>query len=246
MPTVKRKASGAIILKNGKVSCGCCAQAGCCMYPAQALVDGLYSVDDLPDEILVSQILLELDQTLFTKTGDNQNFYTGIGIGAVTISVVIHTYEGMNGETRYVWALDFSGELLTINTNPFCLIFPPEVEGGTGTEDTFADSYTVTACSYPAVIGATVSRVSQCTWQGTFLDPENPYANGPQSVWIVYCPGEFQGCGGGLFENENGVEVPFFYSAFDIGGSGGAFAKKTPHANSPAGNYEGEMSITFE
>jgi hypothetical protein len=27
MPTVKRKTSGAVVLKNGKVSCGCC---GCC------------------------------------------------------------------------------------------------------------------------------------------------------------------------------------------------------------------------
>jgi len=165
MATIKIQPSGAVVLKDGKVACTCCAQPNeCCMYPAQALVDGLYSVADLPDEILVTQILLELDQTLFTKTGDNQNFYTGTGVGGNTISVVIDSGEGMNGETVYVWALDFSGELFAINTNPFCLIFPPEVEGGTGTEDQFANSYTVTG---PPGGPVTVTRQSLCVWTGS-------------------------------------------------------------------------------
>jgi hypothetical protein len=141
------------------------------MYLAKAFVNGLYSVADLPDEILVSQILLELDQTLFTKTGDNQNFYTGIGVGGVTISVVIYSFEALNGETVYVWALDFLGELFTINTNPFCLIFPPEVEGGTGTEDTFANTYTISG-----PISGTVTRTGEgnvCIWSGTGLTLTN-------------------------------------------------------------------------
>jgi hypothetical protein len=160
------------------------------MYPAQALFDGLYSVADLPDEILVTQILLELDQTLFTKTGDNQNFYTGIGVGGNTISVVIDSYDGLNGETVYVWALDFSGELFAINTNPFCLIFSPEVEGGTGTEDQFADTYTVSGGELGPI---QVTRVSLCLWGGTdscgnkaqLIYLEDPF-NG--KLWFVDVP----------------------------------------------------------
>jgi hypothetical protein len=206
------------------------------MYPAQALVDGLYSVADLPDQVIYSDGFRP--DTILQKTL-NPALVLGVG---------------------YIWPQDGSDDaglfFIVVNDGADPIVWQFGDDGGEGgneclitsdlTKDNFANSYTVTACSYPAVIGATVSRVSQCTWQGTFLDPENPYANGPQSVWIVYCPGEFQGCGGGLFENENGVEVPFFYSAFDIGGSGAVFAKKTPHANTPAGNYEGEMSITFE
>ena len=54
MPTVKRKASGAIITKAGKVSCGCCnppLPGDCCMYDAQKLVDGICSAADLPAAI---------------------------------------------------------------------------------------------------------------------------------------------------------------------------------------------------
>jgi len=55
--------------------CACCQPTGCCMYPAQALVDGLYSVDDLPDEILLNNVLLDLYDTVFTKTGGSLSFY---------------------------------------------------------------------------------------------------------------------------------------------------------------------------
>jgi hypothetical protein len=212
------------------------------MYPAQALLNGQYKAVDLPDIIVWSNAesgAIKYNKITNQAVQGLQVYYLAEGsppIGSGDENIV-----GIN-EDEYQWVRWTGG---SIGGPGMCLI--SSQVGGDEFIDQFADSYTVTDCSYPSVIGATVSRVSQCTWQGTFLDPTNPYADGPQGVYIVYCPGEFQGCGAGLlFENENGVEVPFFYSAFDIGGSGGAFAKKTPHANTPAGNYEGEMSITFE
>jgi hypothetical protein len=169
MATIKLQPSGAVVIKDGKVACACCAQPSeCCPYPAKAFVNGLYSVDDLPDEILVSEILLDLHQTLFTKTGNNQNFYTGIGVGGNTISVVIYSYEALNGETVYVWLLDFSGELFAINLNPFCLVY---LEDGDGTEDTFANTYTISG-----PISGTVTRTGEgnvCIWSGTGLTLTN-------------------------------------------------------------------------
>ena len=53
MATIKLQPSGAVVLKDGKVSCSCC-EVGCCMYPAQALADGGYEVSDLPDDVTVN------------------------------------------------------------------------------------------------------------------------------------------------------------------------------------------------
>ena len=47
--TIKTQ-NGKVITKDGKVSCECCEE--CCMYSAQAFLDGLYDWDDLPDIIL--------------------------------------------------------------------------------------------------------------------------------------------------------------------------------------------------
>ena len=66
MATIKLQPSGAVVLKDGKVACSCCAQpSGCCPYPAQALVDGLYTYEDLPDAI-------DIDGVEFTKLNPPQ------------------------------------------------------------------------------------------------------------------------------------------------------------------------------
>jgi hypothetical protein len=53
--TVKRNGEK-VILKGGKVSCSCCDEEECCMYPAQALADGFYSASDLPDAVTISGV----------------------------------------------------------------------------------------------------------------------------------------------------------------------------------------------
>jgi hypothetical protein len=58
--TIKTQ-GGKIITKDGKVSCECC-DVECCLYPAQALADGEYSANDLPDAVTV-------DGTSFSRSG---------------------------------------------------------------------------------------------------------------------------------------------------------------------------------
>lgn len=210
MATIKIQ-GGKVITKDGKVSCSCCEKPECCMYPAQALADGLYTAADLPDAVTV-------DGVSYSRSGSSYG----------------NTVNGVIFETN-VWAKYRNGSR---SSRP-CLI-------QSGVEVQFADTYTVASCSYAPVIGASVTRVSLCVWQGTYLDPENPYADGPQNVLLIYCPGTFIGCGAGeIFENGSGVEVPYFYATIDIGGSGGFYSKKTPLSNTPAGSYSGEFSISF-
>ena len=61
MATIKLQPSGAVVLKDGKVACGCCG-SGCCLYPAQFLADATYTADDLPDDVTVNE-------TSFPKSG---------------------------------------------------------------------------------------------------------------------------------------------------------------------------------
>ena len=51
MATIKRNGDK-VVIKDGKVSCGCC-EIGCCMYPA-AEIGGLITENDLPNEISIS------------------------------------------------------------------------------------------------------------------------------------------------------------------------------------------------
>jgi hypothetical protein len=189
------------------------------MYPAQALVDGLYTYQDLTDAI-------DIDGIEFTKLNPPQ-FIGGVNQYYINTSGEYLGVESMPSDS--VWAYE--------GGNNACLL------NDSGWEDRFANSYTVTDCEYAPVVGATVTRVSLCIWQGTYLDPDNPYAPEPQNIYIIYCPGDFIGCGGSFFENPEGIEIPYFYAAIDIGGSGGLYAKKTPYANTPSGTYNFEPAL---
>jgi hypothetical protein len=61
MATVRLQ-NGKVILKDKKVSCSCCEEPECCMYPAQALADGQYIEDDLPGAVTI-------DGTSFDRSG---------------------------------------------------------------------------------------------------------------------------------------------------------------------------------
>ena len=115
------------------------------MYPAAALVDDLYSYEDLPDAIDVGGIeysKIDPPESVagFTRYYINSNSeYLGILEGEGEDST--WTYEGGGGP---------------------CLINGFNGEGGER-EDQFADTYTVTAGPY----SATVSRIDICNWIGT-------------------------------------------------------------------------------
>ena len=157
------------------------------MYPAQALVDGLYSVADLPDEILVNNVLLDLYDTVFTKTGGILSFYEATHNGEL-MSVRIKNYIDMTETERNVWVLLAYGEEFGLSSMPECLITEAQDEDS-ASKDTFADSYTVTdnALGYlPSPVS--VNRIGLCQWQASFAgtlyfgNPDNPPATGN---WIV-------------------------------------------------------------
>lgn len=156
--TVKLQ-SGKVILKDGKVSCSCCEEPGeCCMYPAQALADGLYTADDLPDAV---------DFT-YSASGNTFGPYTLTRTGTTFIG-------GPENEVKIeladdIWVSGDGGG--GIESFP-CLInetFQPSGGGGyeITVEDQFADTYTVSGS-----ISGTVTRESVCVWRGAGLTLTN-------------------------------------------------------------------------
>ena len=164
MATIKLQPSGAVVLKDGKVACTCCATA-CCPYPAQALVDGLYTYEDLPDAI-------DIDSIEFTKL-DPPQFIEGVNQYYINTNGEYLGIESMPSDS--VWAYE--------GGNNACLL------NDSGWEDQFANSYTVT----DNILGylpspVTVNRIGLCQWQASFAgtlyfgNPDYPPANGN---WIV-------------------------------------------------------------
>ena len=69
MATIKLQPSGKVVIKDGKVACGCCEQpTGCCMYPAQGLADAIYTADDLPDDVTVNGTSFPRSGTTYGNT----------------------------------------------------------------------------------------------------------------------------------------------------------------------------------
>jgi hypothetical protein len=117
-----------------------------------------------------------------------------------------------------------------------CLIFDPNLEGNAYVEDQFADTYTVTACSTPEVIGATLSRQSLCYWEGSYTLP----VLGERKVRIFYCPSS------GPIQSDVCADSYKFTAEFREEVGAQVIAEKTPYSNTPSGNYSGpEGSITF-
>jgi hypothetical protein len=167
--TIKTQ-GGKVITKDGKVSCECCEEppGECCMYPAQALFDGLYTYEDLPDVVIVSRSEFSGQFTKLDPPTDRVgppaalNYYSGSS-GDIWIEPT------NNGQTP-LWAyqyFDESNESITIVLGP-CLINGHEELAPNGDRrDQFADTYT--ASGVPDVSGLstiTLTRTSLCIWEG--------------------------------------------------------------------------------
>jgi hypothetical protein len=129
-----------------RVSCSCCEEGECCMYPADQLGVG-YTVDDLPDKI-------KFDGGEFTKNNPPIPFtpdpsvliyygFAGEGLGIA------------DGEGLWRQFVDFGG-----SGGARCLIGNI---GGVEFSDDFADIYTITT---PFSSGV-VERQALCRWDGT-------------------------------------------------------------------------------
>jgi hypothetical protein len=154
--TLGRTPTGAIKIKTDgglrAVECACCAPPEeCCMYPAQALFDGFYTVDDLPDEIIYKN-----------PFGEPLALYKGIKTSPITPAIsgaffgrpepefedsfVYYAVDSYDEGWRKSAGLDFSPGL--------CLIGEED-----GYQDQFAEAYTVSG-----PVSGTVTRESICTW----------------------------------------------------------------------------------
>jgi len=221
MPTVKRKATGAIVLKNGKVSCSCCAQAGCCMYPAQALVDGLYTAADLPAEINALCLPGETGELVFNKSGSSyfasSNYPWKCEIWLDPANNAGWKFYRLEGEDWRPIQVEGQGQ---------CLIFEYDA---CGVKDQFEACYKIYL--YNPFFGsnsyfATVYRKSLCNWTNFVGFDENgrPSFGGDSSGAELRFSDANQKWDADL------AEVPFYF-------------EKSPHQDTPAGAYPAQTPI---
>jgi hypothetical protein len=144
------------------------------MYPAQALGEGEYSYNDLPDAI---EVFLENQFNPFTRNGNYYYSDNAIGLfsaGNYRLGIEDTGVPWVPGteDWQYYWLIErFVGFWETIpNVDRFqCLIrgLPEDLER---THDNFADFYTLSWNAFGSgSISATVERESLCVWSG--IDP---------------------------------------------------------------------------
>lgn len=162
MATIKTTGSGSelrIITKTVdgevRVSCECCEEIACCMYPAQGLLDGIYLRQDLP-EIVFAYGQTDSPYTIVFSLvlGGGEAIYESSGN---RIAIIDNLWEPQGFDEGIGQWVGFQDT----QPNP-CLIFEPTQEGLSFIGDDFEDTYTVTT---PFSSG-TVTRQSLCLWDG--------------------------------------------------------------------------------
>jgi hypothetical protein len=160
MATIKTQLVGderRIITKEGRVSCSCCG--ACCMYPAQAFYDGLYTEEDLPDSITINpfdlgDVSVEVfrDGLIYGPYQFSENYSQQVTIR-----------EDVFGEPK--WILE-QAEINGILDDSSCLFFDfgPEIGGKGPAEITDTFAYTYTATTEQGT--ETLTRQSLCVWSG--------------------------------------------------------------------------------
>lgn len=131
MATIKLQPSGKVVLKGGKVACGCC-DVGCCMYPAQALFDGLYTVDDLPDDVTVNGTSFPRLGTTYGNTTNGVIFEENVwakytnGVRSARPCLIQGGVEDQFADTYT--ATSPSAETVTLTRQSLCVWEGPEPE----------------------------------------------------------------------------------------------------------------------
>lgn len=176
MATVKLQ-NDRVILKDGKVSCSCC-EAGCCMYSAQKLANGIYSADDLPDSVILNY---GLDEN-FELTRSGAEFLGGI------YKLALGT---LPNSTKPQWLLYVNN---IRSSNNSCLITGDGglTPGNNIIEDKFEDTYYLSATFLPpyeyfSFSNQPLFRTSLCSWiSGYYGLYYYPFG---RDFWLVTFPG---------------------------------------------------------
>lgn len=172
MATIKTTGTGTslrVLTKTAdgvqRVSCSCCEEADCCLYPADQLGIG-YTQDDLPDTIDWDSTFDTSPGTIITlsRNGDQYGPYTRPS-GVSTYFLV-----ELDVSSTPQWTLfSTDGDPLFDQYNAIhpCL-FQPSTGELQRIEDNFEDTYEVTG-----PVSGTVTRQSRCVWSGTGLTLSN-------------------------------------------------------------------------
>jgi len=166
MATVKTTGTGAtlrILTKTSdgvqRVSCSCCEEAICCMYPADQLGIG-YTQDDLPDTIDVAGLILGvITRIIVPRNGSQYGPFNQSTSGGITFTDTLLVDLNVSGLLAWLFNDDLTGQtclFLADNSEEYAI------------EDTFEDAYEVTG-----PVSGTVTRQSRCAWSGTGLTLSN-------------------------------------------------------------------------
>lgn len=150
-----------------RVSCSCCAQEGCCMYPANGY-NIFFFENDLPDELILN---LYVDTNLLgTYTAIKNATANGIywwDLGGGDSRAIRH-----EGEQWGIYAAEFPNEQPP-STNlggQICLIDDPELNILPVFEDNFEEFYAIefdyAAEDQSISETVTVTRTGLCEWSG--------------------------------------------------------------------------------
>jgi hypothetical protein len=193
------------------------------MYPAEQVLNGTISANNLPDSIKVYNGGLGFNGVIANKNG--VGYYLARGDG-YNIEARMH-----NGNPEWrIYPLNQADDSTELNVEtPGCLIGIWPVEGEAA-EDRFANSYTLTYTSDITCesVSATVTRESLCIWRGiaddgTVITLEIEFGSySDLYAWITNAPN----CGG----NRIGVGTPFDRNA------------ERGRLNTPIGNFEDEIT----
>jgi hypothetical protein len=161
MATIKLQPSGAVVLKDGKVSCTCC-DTECCLYPASQLGVG-YVAEDLPNGVT-----LNFDGNLFPVVRSGSIYFDIEGY-----STYILDRDGSTWRVTVTTIIpNEPPDVVTLHSVGQCLIgnysYDIMPEFLISVLSQYAQFYTVSG-----PISGIVERESDCVWRGAGLTLTN-------------------------------------------------------------------------
>jgi hypothetical protein len=260
MATIKLQPSGAVVIKDGKVSCTCC-EVGCPYYGIynSSEFDFSYSFDDIPEELELTGVATPFDvvvnvfknsitisidgliELAYVESGffniDEFGFYQGgWGIGLYA-----------DGWRNAFYTQSFDESWFEDTASEYSSFLIANFDTQYRTLDYFANTYTVSNVS----ASFTVNRPTEIDpyYNDIIVPARNRICNPDTDPYEYANPG--------LWENTTGVQLYFgaVYEVFDssiifdssskwtIRNSGQVF-RKTGLQNTPVGSYAGGYTVS--